>query len=340
MKKYFPVLLSKDGEIKAMQHLSQNVKDEICPVVEVLANRTDAITASLSQHWSFNDNQVILDFSWFSNLNLQVPLVKTFLEGLIANGTNVIPTVQHNSPPTYILMVRNLIATHNLKICIRTSNQSGGFVNFNQQVTDLVQQLNTVSTNTVLLLDLGYAQDNNYAMLATIAAVSIQALRPGIRQWATIVVASSSFPEDLSRFVPPHRVYRIQRYEWDIWQTLIANPTLAGIRYGDFGTKYPFYSEAPFAGTISVKYTVPTEFVIYRGELTENHVDGHGQYITHASRLIASRDYSGTGFSWGDSQIQIIGTQVMTDPKRKTGNPGTWVQISQNHHITLLHSLL
>ncbi|WP_414649380.1 beta family protein, partial [Chitinophaga sp.] len=53
-----------------------------------------------------------------------------------------------------------------------------------------------------------------------------------------------------------------------------------------------------------------------------------------------SPDYSGLTFSWGDDRIDFYARQVLTDPNRKTGNARSWVEISQNHHITLLHSLL
>lgn len=63
MKRYFPVLLSKAGEIKALTKLTQNVKDEITPVIQVLADGYDRVEAFALAEWTFDDNEIFLDFS-------------------------------------------------------------------------------------------------------------------------------------------------------------------------------------------------------------------------------------------------------------------------------------
>ncbi|HLP52492.1 MAG TPA: beta family protein [Chitinophagales bacterium] len=339
MKKYYPILLSKAGEATALQHLTPNVKNDICPVIEMLPTRITAITQFLTRHWNFNGNEVVIDFSWYEDFSTQsIREIRLFLNTLFKAGVNVIPAIQKNSPLNYSNLVSALLAAHQCKLCIRTSNQSGGFLNYNQDINDIITLVNTTPGNTILLLDLGYAENHNHAMLATIAGMSINALKPTKNHWSDIVVAASSFPANLAGLAPRQAPHRLRRFEWDIWQAL--HITLPNIKYGDFGTKYPFYSNAPFPGTISVKYTVTDEFVIYRGELTDHHADGHGQYITHAQRLVRSADYSGINFSWGDLQINSIANENVADANRRTGNPSTWVQFSQNHHITLLHNLL
>jgi len=356
MKKYFPILLSKAGELVAMRHIEQSVKDCICPIFEVLPNKLPSLKKTkkppkiklpfedmlsfLLTHWSFYDNQVILDFSCFENLSSEIKEVKNLFDTLFKAGVNAIPAIQKNSPTNYITMVAKLIVTYNCKTCIRTSNQSGGFLTFNQDVKSLVTQLNTIPKNTVLLLDLGYAKKVDHTMLATIAGMSIHSLKPSKNNWLDIVVASSSFPENLTDFKVSHTPHRIERYEWNIWQILMSDSRLKGLKYGDFGTKYPFYSEAPFAGTISIKYTTQNEFLIYRGKMTDDHLLGHRQYIIHASNLIKINEYSGQNFSWGDLRIHEIGSLKIDDPKAKPGSPQVWVELSQNHHITLLNSLL
>ncbi len=107
------------------------------------------------------------------------------------------------------------------------------------------------------------------------------------------------------------------------------------MKYGDYGTKNPIYAEVGFLGTSSIKYTTEDHFVIYRGELPQNHPRGMSQYIDKAIQLIATDYYSGREFSWGDEKIYIIATE-----NNRSGNPKTWVEISQNHHITILSSLL
>jgi len=116
---------------------------------------------------------------------------------------------------------------------------------------------------------------------------------------------------------------------------LIGMPLPTAIKYGDYGTKHPYYIPAAFEGSASIKYTVVNEYVIYRGRKASDHSRGGVQYCDSSAALIATVDYLGRPFSWGDDEIFNRGNRVVNP-----GNAGTWVQISQNHHITLLHSVL
>lgn len=124
------------------------------------------------------------------------------------------------------------------------------------------------------------------------------------------------------------------------WKTVTKPQKLNNVNYSDYGTKYSEFSDANFRGTVSLKYSTEHDYVIYRGELTDNHKDGHGQYITHCQNLIKSKHYSGKDFSWGDLRYYEVGIQKLTDPNKKTGNATNWVQNSQNHHITLIDKLI
>lgn len=334
---YFPILLSKAGELTALSHLSQNVKDNTSPIIQILPRSLDRVEAHLLSNWAFEDNQILIDLSLF---DFDRAAIRTFFTNLYDEDVNAIPVIQQNSDPRYLSLVQQLVATHGCKVCVRASNSSGGFVNYNNAVRALITQVGVTPANTILLLDLGYVHENNHNIVASLAVNIIHAI-PNIDQWADVVIASSSFPDNLSALVPPGRLFRLQRFEWDIWLSVQSDAAIAQfVSYGDFGTKYPFFSEANFQGSCSIKYTIEREFVIYRGEISGNHPQGNGQYIIFANRLIHTPDYSGNAFSWGDGQIDFYAHQVLTDPKRKTGNATSWVEISQNHHITLVDDIL
>jgi len=95
-----------------------------------------------------------------------------------------------------------------------------------------------------------------------------------------------------------------------------------------------------FSGTCILKDTTDDKYIIYRGEKSENHTDGNGQYISHASRLVASVYYSGQNYSWGDEETYNYSLENINDRNRKTGNAETWVRISQNHHMTHLNDII
>lgn len=337
MKKYFPILVSKAGELTALSNLTSAVKDDVAPVIQVLPDSYDRVEAFLP-NWSFSANEVYLDFSLCNPFDGAA--TRSLILGLINGGVNVIPVVQGNSNTQYTAIIQNLIASGDISlVCIRFSNSSGGFINITGQIATILGSLGIGRNQSSILLDFGFIEAHNYNNIAALATSIILGIN-NRSDFTNLILASSSFLENLSSLTPAGRLYRMQRYEWDIWQTLQAIPGLVGtIKYGDYGTKYPFYSEANFQGSCSIKYTLPSEFIVYRGEISGNHPQGNGQYNIFADRLVRSVDYSGAGFSWGDAQIDFYAGQLNV-PNKKTGNATSWVQISQNHHITLLNSLL
>jgi hypothetical protein len=339
MKKYYPVLVSKPGEIVALQHLTQNVKNQICPVIEVLKTNSDTLTKFLLLHWIFFENAVVLDFTYYKDAEDNIEEIKKLIELLLSRKVNVIPAIQVNSPTCYCEIITELLKTQISNICVRTCNGSGGFDKCNTGINELLKSVNIKSENTILLFDIGYSKKEDYNILSDILTTALKTVINN--KWLDLVICSSSFPADLGEIKPAHQLHTIPRFEWKIWQTVSNKDEFKGrIKYGDFGTKYPIFIDAGFAGTISVKYSTADNFIIYKGELTTEHKDGHGQYITHAKKLVASTDFYGNSFSWGDLQIYQISGQIISNTKRKTGSPQTWVQYSQNHHITMISSLL
>lgn len=337
MKKYFPILLSKSGELTALSKLNQNVKDELSPILQVLSGNIEHIKKFASS-WDFTDNELFLDFSVYED---DFSLVSHFISDLISININVIPVVQLNSSKEYIDILRVLFLNGGVvKLGIRFSNASGGFIDFNNKITGMLSSLNISEKQASIILDFGLIDRHNYNTNAALGASLINNL-PQSSDYDNIIIASGSFLENLSSLSPAGRVYRIQRYEWDMWNSIINVQGLPkNIKYSDYGTKYPYYSEANFLGSCSIKYTVESEYVIFRGEISTNHKDGNGQYITFSEKLVKSDDYLGEHFSWADEKINFYAEQNLKDPKKKTGNATSWVEISQNHHLTLLHSIL
>lgn len=338
MKKYFPILLSKAGELSAISKLSQSVKQEVCPIIQVLSDQYNNIKSTFS-NWSFPLNQLFLDFSLcnpYNNLN-----TKDLIISLVKSGVNIIPVVQENSDYRYISLLNKLLSGGDISsICLRFSNDSGGFLNVNTKISTLQANLGINNNQTSLLLDFGYLEDHNYNSIAALAVNIVSSIN-NFDNYQNVIVATGSFLENLGSLSPAGRIYRLRRLEWNVWQTLQGQTNISGkIKYSDYGAKYPFYSEANFRGSCSIKYTLANEFIVYRGELSDNHPEGNGQYIIFANQLTHSTDYYGNSFSWGDKQIDFYGGQVLSDRKRKTGNAKSWVEISQNHHITLLTSIL
>lgn len=98
-KKYFPVLLSKEGELLALARLEQIIKNNISPIIEVIPdifienqeiNRAKSrqerekrlnrvitprnvtlknpLETMLTTHWHFDQNQILLDFKHWTKI--------------------------------------------------------------------------------------------------------------------------------------------------------------------------------------------------------------------------------------------------------------------------------
>ncbi|MCX3264222.1 beta family protein [Pedobacter agri] len=336
--KYYPVLLSKAGELIALEKLAQNVKNSSAPIIQVVEDNFISVSDHLKNNWSFTNNEVLVDFSLIDSLPGKMADVTLLITDSVANGINIIPVIDSSSPIAYINAISSLVNQFNLKVCLREIYPSN-LISLNSQIASILNTFSISESQIILLLDLGYVQASNFSMKVNNIAALIGGLT-NVSNFDAIVVASGSFPENLSPFTANH-LHIIRRYENDIWEYLTTQNLPQNLRYGDYGTKYPTYTNVSFTGTCSIKYTTPKTFAIYRGELSQNHPLGNAQYIQFAKQLVLASHYSGPSFSWGDQKIEIISLQSLSPPPRlKPGNAKTWVEISQNHHITLLESIL
>lgn len=147
--------------------------------------------------------------------------------------------------------------------------------------------------------------------------------------------------QDLTDVIEDKRGQILTRYEWIFWNELKEENGYEKIKYGDYGTKSARFMDASHAGTISLKYTAPNYFVIFKGKLSGDHKHGHRQIITHCQKLIESGYYSGQEFSWGDLKYQELSLKnPASEEEEGIGNTTNWIQYSHNHHITLQHDLL
>lgn len=334
MKKYYPTLLCKTGEFKAISELTSQVKNRISPIFKVLDEESpDKLVAALTGSWTFNNNQALIDFSLTSFSNGQR---RSLLRNLINAGVNAVPVVSIGASAPEWQMINRICEETDCRIAIKAT--ASELNNFNNDIQRLIRDNNIDIQNSILIIDLELIDQQRYSPYATLVNTSIASLN-NHKKWHSIVVVSGSFLENLTPLAAG-RTHRLSRYEWLLWNMLNKIPNL---RYGDYGTKHPIYSdtEARFAGSCSVKYTTTNDYVIFRGEKAQNHPQGNGQYINHSNALIITSDYSGATFCWGDQRISHFASQALLPiNKQKPGSTTNWVSISQNHHISLLDSLL
>ena len=93
----------------------------------------------------------------------------------------------------------------------------------------------------------------------------------------------------------------------------------------DYGVLSPLY--VPPKGVVNVpsriRYSTETDHVFRRG--------GRKEYLDLCKDLIASPDFAGQNFSWGDHRIYLCAKETI-----KPGNPTLWVASDANHHLELV----
>ncbi|CAM1356724.1 beta family protein [Tenacibaculum ascidiaceicola] len=351
MKKYFPILVSKKGEIVALQHLEQKVKEEITPVIQVLGLNLEKkvkgqpvynnfLENFFIRHWSFFGNQLILDFTYLENWDYYFDGIKRLTEELIYNNVNVVLSVNNNSPKIYSDLVIDLTQTYNLNICFKLSGRIAGFNDLNHDIEFFLRKFKTKEENVIIHLDYGDIIEDDFPRISINTTSAIDLLKLEEVSYHDIFVSSSSFPSNLGNIALSPPVQKLERLEEKLWSAIKKHNFSDKVKYSDYGTKSAKYERINFPGTVSLKYSFKDEFVFYRGELTQNHRLGHRQFIVHCKNLIDDNLFYGRDFSWGDLNYYKYSRLDENNPDNKTGNATTWVQISQNHHITMIHNNL
>lgn len=388
MKKYFPILVSKQAELKALESLKQEAKERIAPIIKVIPeiffdgwadkkknaekksdeNRINKgmppvdrserkqkeyeniLLTSLGTHWSFPENQILLDFIYCSATLPQY--IKDFLESLNSKGINVIPVISATTSQAIIDISLEFAVKYSRPLSLRFDLNSFNRIHDESIFNKLIENHGIGKENIVLLLDGGVIEEHTYGVIKKDLIENLSNLQD-IGTWFEIIVGFGSFPKDLSdiNLIARKEPHLLKRHEWVLWQDIKkANVCNGRVKYADYGIKHPVYEDAPFLGTASIKYTVTNYFVIYKGKKSGDTELGNAQYIMHAKELVTSEYYSGEGFSWGDDRI-IYYSKTSPQPlppkkpngkqrRPKSGAAKEWIALGQNHHLALMESLL
>lgn len=338
IKKYFPVLKAKAGELKAIETLAQDEKIDLSPVIELLPESYESTMTKLQSSWTFENNQILVDPYFILSVDPDVTEVGDFFDGLQSQNINAIPVLRLDSIDDYIILVKNYIHNYDSLFCIRVTNEFAKPRTFNALIFSMLEELEASPDKCILLFDLSYCNSENYQHLSNSATVNLRSLRSAT-DFYQIVIASGSFPKDLSG-IPARTEMKIPRYEAVIWEQITSDDDInVDIYYGDYGIKHPIYDadSAQFQSTASVKYSTDTDFYIFRGIKPGDHPNGNGQYILHCKSLVTKPEYDTAAFSWADNEIDTYAAKVVTD---RPGNAETWVKIGHSRHFSKLLSLL
>lgn len=328
---YVPIIKSQAGDIKSLQHLSEDIFNNTRPLIwisKTSEEECNKIVPRLNQCLQGKNVKIYFDFDSLGN---NVQIVNSILQGLDDNIT-IIPVLSPNTHLDVVTILRHYIET--LGVCLRidiSNRDANDIVN----VIDAYINANVLEKNKIdLLLDCKYVTTENvdelFEKLTTVAMLY------DIDNFRSFGKASGSFIPNLGT-IPADTIRELPRVEQQLYDRTRADINVE-LFYSDYGNQHPLPGDGgQYQPSCSIKYTGTDKFVVFRGRQASTTERGSSQYFDKARQVITHYAYNGPNFSWGDNEIQIKADNIN---ETRPGSSENWVSITMNRHITKIHSIL
>lgn len=327
---YRPLLRTKAGEATALQQLSAAAQQRIFPIMHVVAEPTDNISAQISQAWS--GREMALDGHFNFGVTGSTSDFLAMLNALRGNNVLVVPSIPVGAPAPLLEAVQQYISQNGPRIVVKSGLPT--LANAQSWVTAQGWSLSEID----LVVTAGHVPEVDIALLANLVTHNMSTLIPSHSPWRSVTLASSSAPRDMG---PLNRGRNdVQRLDWELWGR--THQQLSFVTdYGDYGISHPEMTEPPGyvmpRATVSVRYTVSDDWIIYKGVPTSGR---HArpmreQYREHAQALVALPEFGGIDGCWADGRIQHYATT-----SGGTGGRPQWVAIGVNRHLSVVANYL
>ncbi len=347
---YVPMLKGKEGEFAALEALEDDVRNHLMPLIEVPSvpydYANDRPTKSLEEHISGVADRVrrcwptgplFLDLPWFGG-DEQLSGGRVAYEAVLTDcerqGVQAVPVVSRTSSTEALAAIERYSRKSGLGGCIRLLVEDfEEEVDIDEEVDRLLGGFGAIDIGSIdLILDLEDLGPE--AGRAVLVARSVFSMIPKSDEWRRIILAASSFPEDLSE-VDAATFTTLPRREWELWTTLQRRPARLPRRdliFGDYGIAHPLPKELDpriMRMSASIRYTTADNWLVVKGRNVRQY--GFDQYFDLCRALIARPEYCGSEFSWGDNYIAECAAE-----NQGPGNATTWRKVGTNHHLTLV----
>ncbi|MCF8078618.1 MAG: beta family protein [Desulfobacterales bacterium] len=343
---YVPILKAKMGEYSAVTDLHPDVRERITPLFEIppiswdFINDTPAKT--IDQHLRRTPDQlaacwgegrpVFIDLFQVQNESMEDgahPLTHLFDE-LRASGFSAVPVTGLERSGAYQDAVEEAIERDGLGLCLRINTRDLDDEDFQALLSSLLDNFDLDRNQVDLLLDLESIPDEQIGF-QTRAVLSYLNDLPGIREWRSLILSATAFPETMAD-IDKNSIGATTRAEWLIWSMLFgARERIERLpAFSDYTIVHPEpFDMDPRIMQLGakIKYTSDREWIIVKGESIKR--GGSEQTHRLCQRLTGLPEYSGRDFSWADQHIDSCANE-RTGP----GNQMTWVRVGVNHHIT------
>jgi hypothetical protein len=340
--RYTPLLRWKRGEQEALSHLSDAGKVNVAPLF-ILApkqyvgkkktRKTDAIPAPnvvvlrLLEIWG--TTPFYFDASDLPSPDGTKHPITDITAQARASGLNLIPATRLNAAKAYQDAVTAITKTDPQGVGLRIGLQS--MTSASKWAPNWQHQ----RKNTDLLIDFGNQVSTVSALGDSIDHAFLHLFEGTV--WRSVTMLGTSMPENFADLT--NGLHFVERSEQQLWARLTALGLPYTLHYGDYAT-VPFTPPPEgikWGYPISVRYTLPTHFLICKGVRTKGPTasDMDVQLKGHAKQIVAYKQRTPLSWCWADARIDEVASG-------KIGPKGLeeWVKYGVNRHVELVRSRL
>jgi hypothetical protein len=329
---YFPALRWKQGEQIATRKLDDPDRAKMLPLAEIQSLDTTALaklTKQLTQAQA-GIMPIALDLKVaYGNGPVSVPYLANLTAYFQGQGLNAWPVLHATDA------LLNPAALANLKgqpaVVLRIYPLQLSLASALSALADLRKACGK-NTSIFVVLDLYAIADIELLALAGLAEPFV--LQIAATTHATqIALIGGSFPYQLGAYKQGVQT-RLPRKELTIWKELRKRQGCAAVAFGDYAVTNPLPLEEIDPRNLNpaaaIRYALKNEWWLLRaaGVRTKGK-GGMGQYNALCKLLIASADYSGRPFSFGDRRYDDH-----CAPGATSGSFMTWRRDATSHHLT------
>lgn len=362
-KSYVPVLKWKRAEQGALVDIGSDLKDRMLPLIELVMPKPKSSLKDMDIEGLYSE---VLDIfqtkklqeipkeimeAWglrpiFVDFSLLYPEVKLLALKYVTSeaakmSLNIVPVVNFGDSNEFKVEVVKCHRDFGSDICVRvTSSDLGDMASLNSRLKNYLDRSGATEKDTYLVVDLKDLDEvGDYSDYSRSVDVSQNIMN--IHDWKGLVLASGSFPLDLSDCKIDEDNF-IARNDWNYWRKQFDRKSLKRMpTFADYGIRHPIYVESyQFREpTASVKYTLKDSWWVVKGKKRK-----FEYFLGAAALLKASESYYGKTFSAGDKYIADKAAhypEYLKDPKIKgTGTTESWLKAGLNHHLSVVSDQL
>jgi hypothetical protein len=352
--RYLPILKSRQGEMRALEAMTDPVDDHVMPVIELvevdleglseeeLDQQLGKLVAKIRKAWQLGRPRIAIDCfgieveSEGAGEQTGQGVITAGLIGRLGEvGVRAVPVIRLSDPEAYIDQFRRLSREREPGACLRIGGEDldDALVPLDHAVEQLLERHHLRPAEVDLILDFGaVGDDSTLAMAARLARFVLPTLDR--EPWRSFALGAGGFPVNLAE-VAAYTIAEIPRRDRQLWMQISGLRLRRPLDYSDYAVTNPLLQTGvAFAAPPQIRYTGRESWFVVKGRRTDRR--GHAQFFELCSRLLRehSSEVAPAEFSWGDrrfhdaaisanSEVAVVGP----------GNASVWRAIATSHHI-------